>query len=184
VSASEAGYQVGPDTRVELTYAVYDAEGEEVDRSPADAPLTVIFGYGQLLPAVEHAISGLRHGQSREVYLAPSQGYGERDPKAIIEVDRADFPPDVAPGDRYEVENEKGELLVLQVLDVLDDAVVLDTNHPLAGQRVRVELTVRDVRPATSAELSSAQARLEAPEEEGPGSLISADRLLRGRTQR
>ena len=184
MSALDVDTQVGPDTRVELAYAVYDADGEEVDRSPADEPLTVVFGYGQLLPAVEHAIQGLRSGQSRELFLAPSQGFGERDPKGIIEVDRGDFPEDVAAGDRYEMENEKGELLVLKVLDVVDDAVVLDTNHPLAGQRVRVEVSVRDVRPATSAELISAQARLDAPEESGPASLISADRLLRGRTQR
>lgn len=184
MNAADEVCQIGPDTRVELAYAVYDADGEEVDRSPPDAPLTVIFGYGQLLPAVEHAIQGLRSGQSREVFLAPSQGFGERDPKAIIEVDRSDFPADVAAGDRYDVENEKGELLVLKVLDVADDAVVLDTNHPLAGQRVRVEISVRDVRPASSAELTQAQERLDAPEEPASASLISADRLLRGRTQR
>lgn len=184
MSAPDEAFQVGPDTRVQLAYVVYDADGEEVDRSVPDAPLTVVFGYGQLLPAVEHAIQGLRSGQSREVFLAPSQGFGERDPKAIIEVDRADFPADVAAGDRFEMENETGELLVLQVLDVADDAVVLDTNHPLAGQRVRVELSVHDVRPATSAELTSAQARLDAPADPDSASLISADRLLRGRTQR
>jgi FKBP-type peptidyl-prolyl cis-trans isomerase SlyD len=184
VSAPSLAYQVGPDTRVELSYTVYDADGEEADRSPPDAPLVVVFGYGQLLAAVERAIEGLRSGEERELSLPPAEAFGQRDPKAIIEVDRGDFPEDVAAGDRYEVENEKGELLVLKVLDVLEDAVILDTNHPLAGQRVCVKLSVRDVRPASSAELSQAQARLATPEEPAPAGLIAADRLLRGRTQR
>jgi len=184
VSAPSLAYQVGPDTRVELAYTVYDADGEEAHRSPPDAPLVVVFGYGQLLPAVERAIEGLRPGEVRELSLAPNDAFGQRDPKAIIEVDRADFPEDVAAGDRFEVENDKGELLVLKVLDVAEDAVVLDTNHPLAGQHVRVELRVGDVRPASSAELTLAQARLATPDDPGSPGLIAAARLLRGRTQR
>jgi FKBP-type peptidyl-prolyl cis-trans isomerase SlyD len=184
VAKPSSSYQVGPDTWVSLAYNVYDAEGEEVDRSVADAPLCAVFGHGQLLPAVERAIEGLREGQARTVSLPPKEAFGERDPKAIIEVDRADFPADVAPGDHYDMENEEGELLVFKVLDVADDCVVLDTNHPLAGQRVRFELTVCGVRPATEEELESAQAELDAPEAAAAVSLISAERLLRGGTQR
>jgi FKBP-type peptidyl-prolyl cis-trans isomerase SlyD len=175
--------QVGPDTRVALSYRAYDADGDEVDHSPPDAPLVAVFGYGQLLPAVEHAIGGLQPGQTRSIELPPSQAFGERDPRAVIEVDRADFPADVAPGDRYEVENQAGQLLVFKVLEVGEDYVMLDTNHPLAGQRVRIEVTIREARPATSEELSTAQARLLAPSAGFEPSLIGVERLLRGRAQ-
>lgn len=153
-----------------------------MDRLSPDAPLAVIFGHGQLLPAVEQAIEGLGPGQKRTITLPPAQAFGERNPAALIEVDRSEFPPDVAPGDHFEVENEKGDLLVLKVLDVADDCVVLDTNHPLAGQRVRIDLTVHDVRPATSEELERARARLRSPMQVVEAPLISADRLLRGGT--
>jgi FKBP-type peptidyl-prolyl cis-trans isomerase 2 len=95
------------------------------------------------------------------VQLRPEQAYGRRDPTALMEVERSDFPDDVAPGDRFEAETEEGDLIVLRVLDVTDEAVVIDTNHPLADQTVRFELQIVAVRPATPAELEAAAARLE-----------------------
>ncbi len=129
-------FQVGPETLVSVGYSVFDADGELVESSTLDA----VFGCGDLLPAVERVIAGLVEGEQRTLELPPEQAYGQRDPQAIIEVDREDFPPDVAPGDCFEAESARGGMVLLQVLEVLDDAVVLDTNHPLAGQKVRIDL--------------------------------------------
>jgi FKBP-type peptidyl-prolyl cis-trans isomerase SlyD len=174
---------VGPDTWLTLSYRVFDADGDEVEDATPDAPLEVVFGHAQLLPAIEQAIEGLGPGQKRSLTLPPAQAFGERNPRALIEVDRGEFPPDVAPGDHFEVENEEGELLVLKVLDVGDEHVVLDTNHPLAGQRVRIDLTVHEVRPATEEELEEARTRLTEPAPVPEAPLIGVERLLRGGTQ-
>ncbi len=146
-----------------------------------------MFGYGELLPAAEQAIQGLRVGERRSLELGPEQAYGRRDQQAIIEVDREDFPPDVAPGDRFEAESAGGGVVMLHVLEVLDDAVVLDTNHPLAGQKVRIELEITSVRPATAEEIEEAVRRLErrqsgdqAPDPE----LVPPGRLLQGPSRR
>jgi FKBP-type peptidyl-prolyl cis-trans isomerase SlyD len=174
-------FHVGPETVVSLAYAVYDAEGERVEAS--ERPLEVVFGHGQLLPELEAAIEGLSAGDKKTVRLRPEQAYGRRDPTALIEVDRSEFPDDVAPGDRYEAETEEGETVVLRVVEVLDDAVVVDTNHPLADQTVRFELEVTAVRPASEAELLAAAARLEAGNQPDPP-LVPLRRLLEGGRRR
>lgn len=178
-------YQIGPGTFVSLDYAVFDADGDAVATGPSR--LEFVFGLGQLLPAIERALDGLGVGAQRSLTLKARDAYGRRDPKAVLEVDRSEFPPDVAPGDRFEVENEEGAVLVLQVLDVGPETVHLDLNHPLAGQDLRVELSVVGVRPATSEELEAAERALEASEAEGavgpkvqPPPLVSLESLLRG----
>jgi FKBP-type peptidyl-prolyl cis-trans isomerase SlyD len=169
------GCQVGPDTVVELHYRAYDEEGELVAES--ERPSEFLIGYGQLPPRLEHEIEGLAAGQSRSVALGPPDAFGPRDPKAVLEVDRADFPHDLAPGDQFEAEGAAGELVWLRVLEVSSETVVLDTNHPLAGQMVRFEITVDAVRPATAHERTAAAERLE-PAQAPP--LVSVDRLLQG----
>ncbi len=181
---SDRLFQVGPDTLVRIGYRVFDAEGELVDESSLDA----VFGYGELLPAVEQAIQGLHEGDERSLELEPQQAYGDRDPRAIIEVDRDDFPPDVAQGDRFEAESASGGVVLLHVLEVLEDAVVLDTNHPLAGQKVRIDLQIVGVRPATATELERAVQRLERHQsgDESPAEpgLVPPGRLLQGPSRR
>src|SRR5690606_5102767 len=105
-------------------YAVFDADGDAVATGPSR--LEFVFGLGQLLPAIERALDGLGVGAQRSLTLKARDAYGRRDPKAVLEVDRSEFPPDVAPGDRFEVENEEGAVLVLQVLDVGPETVHLD----------------------------------------------------------
>jgi FKBP-type peptidyl-prolyl cis-trans isomerase SlyD len=177
-------YQIGPGTLVKLAYDVFDGDGERVDGSEPDAPLALVHGYGELLPALEQSLEGMTAGQSKRVVLKPKQAYGPRRPDAVLEVDRAEFPPEVELGDRYELENAEGGLLVLKVLDVDDSRVVLDANHPLAGQNVSFELHVLEVRPATSEESTQAEARLTGAHAAEPGALLAPERLIRGPRKR
>jgi len=181
-SPRKAAYQVGPGTVLSLAYDVFDADSERADGLDAAEAVSVVYGFGQLLPALERALEGMSAGQSKSVVLRPRDAYGPRRPDAMLEVDRSEFPPGVEPGDRFEVENAEGGVLVLKVLDVDDERVVLDTNHPLAGQNVRFELRVLEVRPATSAESAEAEARLHAepgPAEVRADTLLAPERLIR-----
>jgi FKBP-type peptidyl-prolyl cis-trans isomerase SlyD len=149
-------HTVGPGTSVKLHYVVRDDEGEAV----ADEVVERVFGYGQLLPTVEQAIDGLGAGAKRNARLRPQDAFGERDPKAVIEVQRTEFPDDVAPGDHFEAEDAEGKFVMLTVLDVDAERVVVDQNHPLAGLSLALELHVLDVRVADSAEIDAAEAAL------------------------
>ncbi len=176
-------FQVGPDTVVTLAYQAFDEEGELVAQSEP-AGTEVVFGAGQLLPQLEPALAGLVPGDQRTVELEASAAFGEWDQEAVLEVDPSEFPVGTAPGDEFEAENPDGAVLIFKVLDVTPDAVLLDTNHPLAGQRVRFVLEVRAVRPATEEELRLAanRALALAAEQSLPTDVVAPDRLLsRGR---
>lgn len=173
------GHQAGPGTIVSLAYSLFDGEGEKVEESEAGAPLEALIGFGEVAPALERALEGLSAGARREVILRAEDAYGARDPRAIIEVDRSDLPADVAPGDELSAEREDGGgSVVLRVLDVREDIAVLDTNHPLAGQEIRVLVEVLAVRPATEEEMRSAAERLERRSPKIHAPLLPAERLL------
>jgi FKBP-type peptidyl-prolyl cis-trans isomerase SlyD len=171
-SAPSAEHQVGPDTVVTFGYRMLDAEGEEVERTEAGESLSLVFGYGQAAVALESGLEGARANEKRRVQLQPKDAFGPRDPEAFIEVDRGEFSPTIAVGDELEAENEQGELVPLKVVEISDEIVVLDTNHPLAGQRVTLELSVISVRPATSEEIANASIELLAREREASGDVL------------
>jgi FKBP-type peptidyl-prolyl cis-trans isomerase SlyD len=171
---------------VRLRVVVCDAEGAPVQDEPTE--IAFVFGYGALLPALESALEGTPQGGRKSVTLKPEDAFGNRDPNAVLEVLRDEFPDDVAEGDVFDAE-EAGEQegsaspVLLRVLEVTPDSVILDRNHPLAGQKVRFDVEAVEVRPAESAEISAAEASLvgdSAPE----APLIPAARLLRGGTRR
>lgn len=180
--SAPSSYQVGPEIVVTLSYQVFDAEGELVGGS--DGPRTMLFGFGDLLEPVERALEGALPGESRTVRVKAKDAFGERDPRALLEIDRGDFPPDVAPGDSFDAEGSEGEVVVLRVLDVTPDAVIVDRNHPLAGQALKVEVRVLETRPATAEELRAAASALEEPREKPDSQLVSVERLLRGPSRR
>jgi FKBP-type peptidyl-prolyl cis-trans isomerase SlyD len=171
---------------VRLSVEVFDAEGAAVQDEPYET--SFVFGYGALLPALEMGIEGMPEGARKSLTLKPEDAFGERDPKAVLEVLRDEFPEDVAEGDVFDAEEaDGGELpggaVLLRVLEVTPESVVLDRNHPLAGQKIRLDVQVLEVRPAEPDEISAAEAALEAPKPADVG-LIPAASLLRGGTRR
>jgi FKBP-type peptidyl-prolyl cis-trans isomerase SlyD len=171
---------------VSLRVLVHDAEGAPVQDEPTE--MRFVFGYGALLPAVEQALEGLEAGAKKSGLLKPEDAFGKREPQAVLEVLRDEFPEDVAEGDVFEADEAEGPdapggPVVLRVLEVKSDSVILDRNHPLAGQKVRFDVEVVEVRPATDAEISAAEDALDDPEPPEPG-LIPAASLLRGGTRR
>jgi FKBP-type peptidyl-prolyl cis-trans isomerase SlyD len=184
---AERGFQLGPGVWTRLRFTLYDEEGELVEGTPAE--VGAVFGFGMLLPGVEAAIDGLVAGAKKSFELDAEEAYGRRDRAAEVEFDRAEFPPDIAEGDRYEVERDDGTPLVLRVLSVGEEGVLVDLNHPLAGQRIRFEVEVLEARAASADELALAEAAVSAaPDgdadpgagpEDGPGGLVPVASLLR-----
>lgn len=186
--ATPAKFQIGPEMWVRLRVVIHDAEGAPVQDEPSE--VAFVFGYEAVLPALEAALEGAPEGARKSVTLKPEDAFGKRDPKAVLEVLRDEFPEDVAEGDVFDADEMADETpgqgdmpVVLRVLEVTPDAVILDRNHPLAGQKVRFDVEVVEVRPAEEAEISAAGAALGDPAAaEAP--LIPAARLLRGGTRR
>jgi len=169
------GTQIGPDTYVTLAYTLYDDEGDELDGAQEDEPLAYVHGYGQIVPGLERALEGMTKGAERSVVVPPRDGYGDYDPAGVLEIDKSDFPrpAELSVGDEYVAESDDGDAVPMTILEISDDACVVDTNHPLAGETLRFEVKVLDVRPATDLELREADRACAEPE---PQALISLGR--------
>jgi len=154
---------VAPDTLVTLSYTLFDEQGEAVDRATTTEPLKYVHGYAQIVPGLEKGLEGLCAGERRDIVVDAADAFGEHDDDGVFEVDKEDFPDsgDVVPGDEFVAQGPDGEPIAMRVVEVLPEAFLVDTNHPLAGQRVRFEVEVADVRPAEEEEIARAQAELE-----------------------
>jgi len=154
--------QVGPDTFVTLAYTLYGEDGDVLDSTDEDAPLSYLHGYGQIVAGLERRIEGMVRGDARSIIVPPAEGYGEYHREAVLEVERAEFPDpnSIVIGDEYVAESDDGEMLPMTVLEVNDDNCIVDTNHPLAGETLRYDVIVLDVRPATDREIRAAEEAL------------------------
>jgi FKBP-type peptidyl-prolyl cis-trans isomerase SlyD len=160
---------------VTIDYVLKDGEGEVLDTSHGDEgePIAYVHGYGMLVPGLEAGLAGLRVGEEREILVPADEGYGERDEDLVMEVDRSDFPEPakVSEGDEFVAESADGEEVVMRVVELRDDSVVVDANHPLAGMTLHYSVRVRDVRAATDQEIADATADMDeaSDHEHGPG---------------
>lgn len=160
---------IQPNTHVTVDYSLRDDGGELLDDSQGDGgePMRYVHGYGMLVPGLEAALAGLRVGEQREVVVSAEQGYGEYDEDLVLEIDRSELPDPAAVkvGDEFVAESPDGDELAMSVVEVHEDLVVVDANHPLAGMTLRYQVKVRDLRPATDDEIERAAAELDTAHE-------------------
>jgi FKBP-type peptidyl-prolyl cis-trans isomerase SlyD len=146
---------VADDVVVSIDYSL-TVDGEIIDASEENDPLEFIQGHQNIIPGLENQIYGMKVGESKEVSVAPKDGYGNVDPEAIIDVPREEFPKDfeIKPGLELQLQSQDGELLNAVIVSLSKDKVRLDLNHPLAGKDLLFRVTVVDLREATEEELS------------------------------
>lgn len=155
---TETELTVADDLVVSLDYRVHLGDGEVVATTTIgdQDPVEFLQGRGQIFPSLEQALYGMAVGDEREVVVAPADGYGDWDPEAVVLVSHDAFPPDITPqlGTRFEVRDEVGRAVEGYVTGVRPDGVLLDFNHPLAGETLHFRVRISALRPATSEELT------------------------------
>jgi FKBP-type peptidyl-prolyl cis-trans isomerase SlyD len=152
-------------THVVIDYELRDEEGDLLDASQGEGgePIRYVHGYGMLVPGLEAALSGLKAGDERDVVVPAEAAYGEYDEGLVLQLDRGEFPDpkQVDVGDEFVAESPDGDEIAMNVVEVRDDIVVVDANHPLAGMTLRYHVKVREIRQATDAEIEQAAADLD-----------------------
>ncbi|MDR3329241.1 MAG: peptidylprolyl isomerase [Prevotellaceae bacterium] len=144
---------------VELSYLL-TVDGEEVDKATPQAPLSFIVGKGMLLPKFEANLEGKQAGDTFQFMLTAAEGYGEEDENAIMEFPATSFMADgeleenLQEGSVIPMQDNAGHVFQGTVLEVKEDTVVLDFNHPLAGMDLNFEGSVLSVRESTEKELA------------------------------
>ena len=145
--------QVVKDTVVALSYELFDTDGNLIERT--DQPIEYLHGgYDGIFPLVERALDGKNIGDTCRVRLEPEDAFGEYDAELVHVEPRAKFPGNVGVGMQFEGRSSTSdEMLVYTVTDIAEDKVVVDGNHPLAGQTLDFACTISAVRTATDEEV-------------------------------
>ena len=139
-------------TAVTISFKLYDVDNKLIEESPE--PVQYLHGgHSGIFPKVEEALNNKKAGDSVSVTLEPEDAFGEYDAKLVRMENVSDLPPDVTIGG-YLVAEQDGNEVAWRVTDIADGKAVLDANHELAGQRLRFEAKVIEVRPATADEIS------------------------------
>ncbi len=141
---------------VSLAYTLRLSNGEVIDYSEAEDPLEYLHGAENIIPGLERELSGLHVGDSKEVELAPDDGYGAYDPEEVEVVERTLLPKDLQLklGMVLAISDDQGNLSEAYVREIGPKNVTLDFNHPLAGQRLFFSVQVLGIREASEEELA------------------------------
>jgi len=155
--------QIEANKAVSLNYTLRNGEGEILDESTPDAPLTYLHGHQNIIPGLEAALAGKSLGDDIDVTIPPAEAYGEYDESLIQQVPRTLFQgvDQIEPGMQFQAEADQG-MHVVTVKEVNDDSVTIDANHELAGETLSFSVSVTEVRDATQDELDHGHAH-------GPG---------------
>lgn len=110
-------------------------------------PLEFTVGGGEVIPGFDQGVTGLAVGESKTIHIPAEQAYGERNEDMVVVVPRSDLPPDMKPevGQQLEVTQEDGQVFQVRVIDVTDDTITIDANHPLAGQALNFDIRLVEI---------------------------------------
>lgn len=140
---------------VTMHYAVSDSEGTLIDSSYEDKPMAIIQGTGYLIPGLDDALVDHAAGDKFEVSVACEQAYGERHDDYVQTVPKELLAgvEDLSVGTQLRATTDDGEQTVI-VIDVQDEEITVDGNHPLAGLDLSFDVEILEVREATEEELA------------------------------
>jgi FKBP-type peptidyl-prolyl cis-trans isomerase 2 len=148
VSAEEEGKAsvVSEGNRISIQYTLKLDDGSIADSNVDGEALTYEQGKGQLLPALEQELLGLKIGDSKQVSLSAAQGYGEIDEAAYQKVPVSSLPEDARiVGTQLVAQAPTGEQQIVRVHQVTEEEIVMDFNHPLAGQILHFEVKILEI---------------------------------------
>jgi len=139
-------------TVVTITFKLFDGSNQLIEE--AGEPIEYLHGgHSGIFPKIEEALNFKKVGESISVMLEPTDAFGDYDAELVRVEPVTNLPSDVGVGGHLVAEQD-GQEVVWRVTDIADGKAVLDANHELAGQRLRFDCTVLDIRPATKEEIA------------------------------
>lgn len=143
-----------------VTYTL-TVEGELVEKTDKENPLTFLAGVGMMIPGFEQQLVGKQPGDTYDISVNPEDGYGVSDPEAIIDIPKSIFVIDgklqeemLVEGNVVPLQDQQGQPLQGVIIEVGEDTVKMDMNHQLAGKKLHFTGEVLEVRKATDEEVN------------------------------
>jgi len=125
--------------------------GETFDSSNGREPLEFTVGSGQVIRGFDEGVKGMSVGEKRTLEILVGDAYGEKNQELIIEFPKAQFPADMAPeiGQQLMMSNGSEQSFPVTIKEVKEDSVLLDANHPLAGQDLIFDIELVEIIPTS-----------------------------------
>ena len=132
---------------VRINYSGRLTDGTEFDSSEGREPLQFTLGAGQVIPGLEAHIEGMEAGAKSTVSIPPEAAYGPHRADGVRTLDRATVPDtlDVKVGSQLQARTSSGEVMPITVVDIDDQSIKVDTNHPLAGKELVFDVELVEV---------------------------------------
>jgi FKBP-type peptidyl-prolyl cis-trans isomerase SlyD len=145
--------QVADNMAVSIHYTLTNDDGEVLDTSIGDEALVYLHGGGNIISGLEKALHGKVAGDKFNVRIAPEDAYGELMEEMVQVISRDMFEgiDNIEVGMQFHADVSSGSGVVT-VVNIEDDDITIDGNHPLAGLALTFDVEVIDVRAATEEE--------------------------------
>lgn len=153
---SEINLIIDDNRVVSMHYQLSNGFGEQIDTSQGDLPLVYMHNTNALLPSLERELTGKQAGEQVSVTIYPEDGYGYVDEELIAEWPRGSIEKtqELVIGMRFKALTKEGDSQLVTLTEIREDTVVLDANHPLAGQVLNFIVAIVNVREPTEEELT------------------------------
>jgi len=144
--------QVKDGDKVKVHYHGRLRNGETFDSSQGREPLEFTVGSGQVIKGFEQGVMGMQPGDKKTVEIHVSDAYGEKQQDMLIEFPKTQFPADMKPEVDMQLmmNNGAGQSFPVRIAEVRDETVLLDANHPLAGEDLIFDLELVSIEPPAS----------------------------------
>ena len=136
---------------VSLHYVGTLDNGDKFDSSyDREKPMTISVGSGNIIPGLESAMMGMKTGEKKSIAIESKDAYGERNPDAIQSVSLSSFPEDfiAEEGKIVQGQNENKQIFTATIIEVIEDKITVDFNHPLAGKNLNFDIEIVSVSDA------------------------------------
>ena len=129
---------------VKVQYVGMLEDGSIFDSSAPDAPLEFTIGGNQVIPGFNNGVLGMTVGESKTVHIPVTDAYGPHQKDGVFEISRTEFPDDmnIEIGMRLEGNQQNGKSVQVTIIEINEDTIKLDANHPLAGKDLTFDITL------------------------------------------
>lgn len=135
---------------VTIDYVLRRGDGEIVGNTQETGPQQVTLGQGEIFPQIEQALTDMEVGGEKSVEIESDNAFGPRRDELVIDIPRENLPPEPAPqpGMAMQAQQPDGQPLTLHIVEVGEQSVKADGNHPLAGEDITFDITLREIKQA------------------------------------
>jgi FKBP-type peptidyl-prolyl cis-trans isomerase 2 len=146
--------QVKENNTVKVNYTGKLPDGQVFDSSEGKEPIEFTLGQGQLIPGFEKGLIDMKLNEKKTITVAKEEAYGDVNKDLIQEVKKTELPQDMTPevGMGLVSKSPDGQEMNLVVVEVKDESIVIDGNHPLAGKELVFDLEVLEIKETTVTE--------------------------------